>query len=247
MNDMKNIKDYDNYIFDFYGTLVCLWTNERKKYLWCTLAELFRGQKAHYHAGELQKRYLRYCRQVTDRMQRECDHQLIEIDLLEVFDLLYKNKGVTVNKETLKETAVIFRLLSTESVSLFPDAVNLLKWLREHGKKVYLLSNAQAVFTEYEMEQLGISNLFDGILYSSDAGYRKPSERFYGKLLKDYGLDTDDCVMIGNDAHTDIKGAHDMGIDSIYLHTVQSGRHPDKLPDDCREYDSLSVVLSELI
>jgi putative hydrolase of the HAD superfamily len=130
---------------------------------------------------------------------------------------------------------------------LFPDAVNLLKWLREHGKKVYLLSNAQAVFTEYEMEQLGIRNLFDGILYSSDAGYRKPSERFYGKLLEEYSLDINDCVMIGNDAHSDIKGAHDMGIDSIYLHTVQSGKHPNKLPDDCREYDSLSVVLNELI
>ena len=127
---MKKIKDYSNYIFDFYGTLVCLWTNERKKYLWCTLAELFRSQKAYYHAGELQKRYLRCCRQVTDRMQKEYDHQLIEIDLLEVFDLLYKNKGVTADKETLKETAVIFRLLSTESVSLFPDAVNLLNWLR---------------------------------------------------------------------------------------------------------------------
>ena len=37
-----------------------------------------------------------------------------------------------------------------------------------------------------------------------------------------------------------------MGIDSIYLHTVQSGRHPDKLPDDCREYESLSVMLDEL-
>lgn len=244
---MKNIKDYENYIFDFYGTLVCLWTNERKKYLWCTLADLFRGRKAYYHAGELQKRYLRYCRQVSDRMQKEYDHQLIEIDLLEVFDMLYKNKGVTVDKEKLKETAVIFRLLSTDSVSLFPDAVNLLKWLRENGKKVYLLSNAQAVFTEYEMEQLKIRSLFDGILYSSDAGYRKPSERLYEKLLEEYALDRSESVMIGNDAHSDIKGAHDMGIDSIYLHTVQSGKHPGKLPDDCREYESLSAILNELM
>ena len=243
---MKDISAYDNYIFDFYGTLACIWTNERKRYLWQGMADLFRQQKAPYHAGELQKKYLYYCDLVTRRMQREYDHQLIEIDLLEVFDLLYKNKGINADKGTLEETAVIFRLLSTQSAGLFKDAVNLLKRLRNKGKKVYLLSNAQAVFTEYEMAQLGIKNLFDGIIYSSDAGYRKPSERLFSKLIDDYRLDKSRSVMIGNDVNSDIKGAHAVGIDSVYIHTVQSGKRPDRLPEDCQEYDSLTAILKEI-
>ena len=243
---MKNISEYDYYIFDFYGTLACIWTNERKRYLWQGMADLFRQQKAYYHAGELQKKYIYYCDQVTKRMQREYGHQLIEIDLLEVFDLLYRNKKVVADKAVLQETAIIFRLLSTEKTGLFKDAVNLLRRLGNKGKKVYLLSNAQAVFTEYEMAQLGIKDLFNGIIYSSDAGYRKPSERLFNKLLDDYKLEKSRCVMIGNDVNSDIKGADAAGIDSIYIHTIQSGKRPDRLPDDCQEYDSLTAILEEI-
>jgi len=42
----------------------------------------------------------------------------------------------------------------------------LLGQLHNAGRKIYLLSNAQRVFTEPEMKMLGIYNSFDGILYS---------------------------------------------------------------------------------
>ena len=105
---------YKNYIFDFYGTLCNIWTNERKRYLWENLSQVLHSQGADYHAGELQKKYLLLCRQETERLQKEKCYDLIEIDLMKVFEWLYLDKGVSVNKETLKETMVIFRLLSLE-------------------------------------------------------------------------------------------------------------------------------------
>ena len=205
--DMK-ISGYKNYIFDFYGTLCNIWTNERKRYLWENLVEVFRCQGIIYHANELQKKYLSLCVEETERMQKEKQYDLIEIDLMKVFEGLYLYKGVTASEETLKETMVVFRLLSMEYMGVFRGVRQLLTQLREDGCKVYLLSNAQAVFTEYEMDKLDMKKYFDGICYSSDAGYRKPSGKFFDHLFDQYDLKKEESIMIGNDLYSDIKAAH---------------------------------------
>lgn len=237
------INNYRNYIFDFYGTLSEIWTNERKRYLWDGLAGFMKQYGAFYHAGELQKKYGEFCRREDERLKKEKDHYFVEIDLEVVFEKLYQYKGVKADADLIRETEVVFRLLSMDKMKMFRHASELLKELRDDGKKVYLLSNAQAVFTEYEMRQLGIKDLFDGICYSSDAGYRKPSERFFAYLFDRYGLKKENSIMIGNDAYTDVAGATAYGIDSIYIHTTQSGKRPQKLPDNCQEYENLGEIL----
>ena len=226
------ISGYKNYIFDFYGTLCNIWTNERKRYLWENLVEVFRCQGIIYHANELQKKYLSLCAEETERMQKEKQYDLIEIDLVKVFEGLYLYKGVTASEETLKEAMVVFRLLSMEYMSVFKGVRQLLTQLREDGCKVYLLSNAQAVFTEYEMDKLDMKKYFDGICYSSDAGYRKPSGKFFDHLFDQYDLKKEESIMIGNDLYSDIKAAHDYGLASVYIKTVQSSKGNDALPDD---------------
>ena len=73
-------------------------------------------------------------------------------------------------------------------VRLYAHAKELLEALRAAGKRVYLLSNAQRTFTEYEMRYLGIYDLFDGVQISSDHGCKKPDERFFRILLERFGL-----------------------------------------------------------
>ena len=48
---------YKNYVFDLYGTLVDIRTNEEKVYLWDKLTELFGFYGAIYTRSELKKRY----------------------------------------------------------------------------------------------------------------------------------------------------------------------------------------------
>ena len=72
---------------------------------------------------------------------------------------------------------------------------------------MYLLSNAQKIFTEYEMRALDIANYFDGIFISSEHGVKKPDIRFFEKLLETYGICREQAIMIGNDGICDIEGA----------------------------------------
>lgn len=107
---------------------------------------------------------------------------------------------------------------------------------------MYLLSNAQRMFTEPEMKMLGIYELFHGILYSSDVGVKKPSPYFYDVLFQKYDLKKAESVMIGNDYRADICGAESYGIDSMYLFTARSGENPPALLPDCRRIEQIGEV-----
>ena len=67
-----------------------------------------------------------------------------------------------------------------------------------------MLSNAQAVFTMPEIEQLGLSEYFDDIFISSDVGVKKPEPLFFGKLLQKHSLEPSKTVMVGNDFFADM-------------------------------------------
>lgn len=242
---------YDNYIFDLYGTLVDIHTNERKASLWKYMAGYMTLQGAPYTGPELRKRY----RALIDaqRLERYEKYKAqfpgltldeIEVDLAEVFSRLYSEKDVKANSQMLADWAVMYRAVSLDHVLLYEGAENLLRKLRHLGKKVYLLSNAQRLFTEPELRHLGIYDLFDDVLISSDIGFMKPSRHFYSALIKKHGLDPKASVMIGNDWQADAWGAHNNGLASMYVHTAQSPELTGQFPPDCTRLNTIADVLS---
>ncbi len=50
-------KEYENYIFDLYGTLVDIQTNEKKASLWKNMAHIYSMTGQFNTAAELRKRY----------------------------------------------------------------------------------------------------------------------------------------------------------------------------------------------
>jgi putative hydrolase of the HAD superfamily len=110
-----------------------------------------------------------------------------------------------------------FRMLSMCHLRLYPDTLRVLRTLREKGRGIWLLSNAQRCFTVQELEYMGLWDWFDGIRISSNAGLRKPDPQFMRLLLTEEGLDPADCVMIGNEMESDMAVAAACGVDGFYL------------------------------
>ncbi len=97
---------------------------------------------------------------------------------------------------------------------------------------MYLLSNAQQIFTAYEMNVLGIASYFDDILISSDYRTKKPDKRFFNILLERHGLDVKKTLFIGNDGRCDIEGAKQVNMNTFYVHSNISPEDDDpKEPD----------------
>lgn len=227
---------YDNYIFDLYGTLVDIHTNEQKPSLWKNMAQYMTLQRAPYEPKELKRAYHKYIEELRTTPETE-------IDLALVLKRLYTEKGAVPTDEALTHWAMIFRALSLQYVRLFDGADTLLRQLHSRGKKVYLLSNAQRLFTEPELRSLEIYDLFDDVFISSDIGFMKPSKQFYSSLLQKYGLDPKTSVMIGNDWQADCWGAYNMGLSSMYIHTPQSPEMEGELPPGCKRLDTILDVL----
>lgn len=240
-----------NYIFDLYGTLVDIHTDEEKPALWKAMAFLFSMTGASYTPDVLRRRYGELVDEETELELAAAGKRLnggellpqeTEIQLSHVFVRLLEERGVKADQAQLGQIGMTFRSLSLEYIRLYEKVPKLLAGLRAEGKQIYLLSNAQRMFTEPEMRMLGIYDCFDGILYSSDAGVKKPSPYFFDALFQKYGLKKEESVMIGNEYRADILGARAYGIRSLYVHTAQSGERPASLPESCQEIADIGQV-----
>lgn len=207
---------YNNYIFDLYGTLVDINTNESKRYLWEKIADFYGFYGAKYTPTELRKEYIELCKAEGEKLK---DVEWAEIQLEYVFLDLFKKKGIDPSMDLAIHVGQMFRIISTKYLKLYDGVIDLLENLKKKNKKIYLLSNAQEIFTIPEMKYLGIYNYFDGIVISSSENCKKPDPKFYEIVINRYNLNKDESIMIGNDYITDIKGAHDSGLKSLYIHS----------------------------
>lgn len=202
---------YKNYIFDLYGTLIDIHTDEEDENLWKALAKYYRDRGANYRASGIHTGYLKYVKEELKKSE--------EIQVEKVFRKLFEKKGVEVSDEVVLETCRFFRDTSTEYLKLYTWSLPILETLKANGKKVFLLSNAQRSFTYHEMEKLDIVKYFDAIYISSDYGVKKPNAKFFQTLIEKEGLDVSECLMLGNDQTCDILGAQGVGMDTWYVHT----------------------------
>ncbi|MBQ8834533.1 MAG: HAD family hydrolase [Oscillospiraceae bacterium] len=236
---------YTDLIFDLYGTLVDIHTEENE-FVWEHTAIYFGFYGAHYTGRELHDAFRTAMaqREAAAGQNYEC---FPDIPFELVMAELFRHKGVEDNADALGVNAAqLFRILSIEYLKLYPGVLDALASLREQGFRLWLLSNAQRVFTAYELRHLRLGEQLDGIYISSDYRCRKPDLRFYRALLEERKLDPAQCLMIGNDRHTDIAGAKAAGMATLYMHTALTppdqspadpALHPHNAPEGCRDYE----------
>lgn len=194
---MKNI------LFDLYGTLIDIHTDEGDTRFWKRLAKKVRCV-TNIDYISLRTEYLSICESYQKVKE--------EIDILDVFMKLFK-----VDRNIASKIALEFRKCSTKYLKLYKGVNELLVELKDKGYKLYLLSNAQESFTMYELEKLNLIKDFEDIFISSKYGVKKPNKEFYKIALEKYDMDVKDTVMIGNDYTCDIAPAKELGLKTIFI------------------------------
>lgn len=208
----------DNYLFDVYGTMIDIHTDEDKEELWKQMARYYAYRGAMYDPKEMKQCYVRMIQEEYDNaLQLLGEGRFPEPQVETVFERMYQEKGVAVTAAEARAAAQMFRSLSLEYIRLYYGVKQLLEHLKRRGKKLYVLSNAQQVFTEAELRYLGIYDYFDKVFLSSDCGCKKPDAGFFGRLLDGEGLQPENTMMIGNSAHDDIIPARALGLATCYI------------------------------
>ncbi len=209
---------YTDLVFDLYGTLVDIHTEE-DELVWEKTAFYFGFYGAQYTGAELKVAF-QAAMQAQEAQAGQSYECFPDIPCEEVMAQLFRAKGVTENADSLGVNAAqLFRISSLDYIRLYPGVLEALAKLRGAGYRLWLLSNAQWVFTAYELRLLGLGEQLDGIYLSSDYQCRKPDLRFYQALIDERQLDVSKTLMIGNDRQTDIAGAKAAGMATLYMHT----------------------------
>jgi putative hydrolase of the HAD superfamily len=109
----------------------------------------------------------------------------------------------------------------------FPEAVETVRWLRESGCRLALITNGAAVAQRSKVERFALAELFDAILIEGEVGYGKPDPRVYQRALDALRVEGSDAWMVGDNPDWDVGPPQRLGVLGIWLDRWGRG-----LPDD---------------
>lgn len=231
---------YENIIFDLYGTLIDIHTDEEDIAVWKHMCEFYAEHGVKYNPAGLRSKYKRQVRRAEQAMAKK-KFKFPEIQILDVFEQLTRKKDQDADDcaELTVKAAQEFRKTSTEYIKLYDGVKEMLGRLKNSGKKLYVLSNAQRVYTLPEIQKLGIEEYFTDISLSSDFGAMKPDAVFYQQMLDRNHINPNRSIMVGNDAVCDIMAARQARLHTCYIHSKLSP------VDDDQRYIKSDIMLDE--
>jgi len=120
--------------------------------------------------------------------------------------------------------------------------IKAVKILREMGAKLALVSNGKSPFQERNFRALGISEQFDAIIVSEAVGFRKPNKEIFELTCKMLKTEASNAIFVGDNIKSDIEGANNAGMYSIYIPT-DSHQQCDDANIICRNFEDLPKIV----
>lgn len=105
-------------------------------------------------------------------------------------------------------------------VELYPDAMDVLRMLKEKGKNLAVITSSIRSVVEPLLEKYGMEGLFDAVVCIEDTKHRKPHAEPLLKALELMGGTAERALMVG-DTEKDILAGHNAGVDSVLFYPVE--------------------------
>jgi putative hydrolase of the HAD superfamily len=190
-----------------------------------TLHELFNHHALAHHGIEHFNAFHSVFKQVNRKLWHLYDHGKIDSTvirkerfrkILEAFNLNNPELAGRLSQEYIIE--------SPKKRKLMPGAEKTLQYLAGS----YTLTVVTNGFTDVQHTKLASGNLtryFEHIITSEKAGYKKPAREIFDFALAANGVSSNEAIMIGDNLLTDIAGARNASVDSVFF-------NPDGLSHD---------------
>ena len=202
-----DVRFVDTVLFDLYGTLLDIRLDEDSAALWVGLTTALTAAGASVGPGDVRSRFQSILKEEGARGREGFIMEL-------VFRRLLASFGVS---EDVGRIGRVFRQLSLKEQALRPYVVPLLEALHRSGSRTGIVSNTEAVLTQFDLDSFPALRMVGTIVLSSDIGVRKPDPKIFQVALERLHSEPSSAVFIGNDWTADIAGARRIGLRAIYL------------------------------
>ena len=98
-----------------------------------------------------------------------------------------------------------------------PDAIETVRWLRESGRRLALLTNGAAAAQRRKIARFEIADLFDAILVEGELGFGKPDQRVYQRALNALGVKPAETWMVGDNLDFDVAAPQRLGLSGVWI------------------------------
>lgn len=116
-----------------------------------------------------------------------------------------------------------------ETISAMDYTQTWVKYLKNQGYHLYILSNYSNYMMEHNRPQMGFLKYMDGVIFSCQVGAIKPEPEIYRTLLERFHLKPGKCVFL-DDRDENCEGARKLGIRAIcFKNFKQAARELEKM------------------
>jgi HAD superfamily hydrolase (TIGR01549 family) len=203
---------------DFGHTIVDFVLNERALY---DTYDDIRALLVDFASGDLPT-----TSELVDRVSRELSRridqsyarqELEELDILAEFKACFAGINIDLPPELVREIAEREHRALTAELFLPPANAEALQALRSSGFRLGLVSNITLLgeFVRNDLHRLGLLDLFDAVVLSSELGVRKPHPHIYGSVLNALGVPGHATVFVGDRVREDVIGPRTAGMQAI--------------------------------
>lgn len=201
-------------LFDLYGTLVDILTDESDMSTYGILSQFLTYFEIYYHPEELAAKYQE---KTAEKMMAYQEGPYGEIDVFQVFEeILGEGWRKQPERSMVVWLARLYRSLTRRRFRLFDDAQPVLDELQDNFQ-LGIVSDAQWVFSEPEIRMLGLNKYFDPIVLSSRYFIRKPDPQIYAHALRAMRIKPAEALYVGNDPAADVTGPRAIGMPVILI------------------------------
>jgi putative hydrolase of the HAD superfamily len=97
----------------------------------------------------------------------------------------------------------------------FPEAIAVVRALRELGIRVGVLTNGPSAFQRRKLEVSGIGPELDAIAISEELGFAKPEREAFAQALALLGTRAEETAMVGDSLENDVLGGIGAGLAAV--------------------------------
>jgi putative hydrolase of the HAD superfamily len=191
--------------------------------------------------------------EVHDRVEAEVRaHEgrgaLEEIDIVDVERRAFAALGLHIDDDLRDRCSRIAQEAWFHGVRAYPEVAEVLGALRVAGLRLGICSNAayRPASMRDQVRHVGIGDLVDAAVFSSEVGWRKPSPRIFSAALEALGATATSTVFVGDRLREDVGGAHGAGMRAVLVERppeqardVVAAEQPDAVVGSLRELPAL--------